>query len=226
DYEAKTRTVQKEIAEVKRKAIAEARDMVRSTKATIEQAIKEIRESSARPEVVRAARQELREMTERLHTQLPPEETQDLSPESFRTGDYVRLRDGSQVGEICQIQKEYAVVTWGDAKMRVPLSGLVKQTSMQGPLYSAPRKDLPQIDAKNEIDLRGLMGDEAVSEVERFLDNAFVSGLHRVDIIHGKGTGALRKRISEFLKTCPHVKSFHLGEWNEGGTGVTVVEIS
>ncbi|MBI3006569.1 MAG: Smr/MutS family protein, partial [Ignavibacteriales bacterium] len=48
--------------------------------------------------------------------------------------------------------------------------------------------------------------------------------LHRVDIIHGKGTGALRKRISDFLKTYPKTKLFRMGEWNEGGAGVTVVE--
>jgi DNA mismatch repair protein MutS2 len=46
-----------------------------------------------------------------------------------------------------------------------------------------------------------------------------------VDIIHGKGTGALRKKVTEFLKGYPHVKAFRLGEWNEGGTGVTVVEL-
>ena len=106
------------------------------------------------------------------------------------------------------------------------MQNLVKQEGSQSPGYPIPRSDLPQIEAKNEIDLRGLYGDEAISQVEQFIDNAFVSGLHRVDIIHGKGTGALRKRVTEFLKTCPHVKSFRLGEWNEGSTGVTVVEIS
>ena len=74
--------------------------------------------------------------------------------------------------------------------------------------------------------MRGLLGDEAIAQVQTFLDNAYAAGLHRVDIIHGKGTGALRKRISEFVKTYPHVKAFRLGEWNEGGTGVTVVELN
>ena len=81
-------------------------------------------------------------------------------------------------------------------------------------------------EAANEIDLRGLLGDEAIVQVQTFLDNAYAAGLHRVDIIHGKGTGALRKRISEFVQTYPHVKGFRLGEWNEGGTGVTVVELN
>jgi DNA mismatch repair protein MutS2 len=76
-----------------------------------------------------------------------------------------------------------------------------------------------------ELDVRGLSGDEAVVRVEEFLENALAAGLHRVDIIHGKGTGALRKRIGETLKGLAYVKSYRLGEWNEGGAGVTVVDI-
>ncbi len=71
-----------------------------------------------------------------------------------------------------------------------------------------------------------MYGDEAVSAVEKFISDALVTGLHRVDIIHGKGTGALRKRITSFLKTNSAIKSFRLGEWNEGGAGVTVVELN
>jgi DNA mismatch repair protein MutS2 len=79
---------------------------------------------------------------------------------------------------------------------------------------------------KNELDLRGMYGDEAIVAVEKIFDDAILNGLHRINIIHGKGTGALRKRITEFLKSHPSVKSYRLGEWNEGGTGVTVVELS
>jgi DNA mismatch repair protein MutS2 len=226
EYESKTKQLKKELADVKRKAVSEARDLVRNAKASIERSVKEIKESNARPEVVRVARQNLSQMTEELYRQ-DSSETREVKPtESFSVGDKVRLYDGAQVGEITQIQREFATVTWGNANMRVRIQNLVKQEGSAAPAYPVPRSDLPQIEAKNEIDLRGLYGDEAVSQVERFIDNAFVSGLHRVDIIHGKGTGALRKRVTEFLKSCPHVKSFRLGEWNEGSTGVTVVEIS
>ncbi|MDH4071380.1 MAG: Smr/MutS family protein, partial [Ignavibacteria bacterium] len=68
--------------------------------------------------------------------------------------------------------------------------------------------------------------DEAVDAVDRLLDSAILAGLHRVDVIHGKGTGVLRKRISEFLSGDKRVKSFRLGEWNEGGGGATIVELS
>ncbi|MBI4810746.1 MAG: Smr/MutS family protein [Ignavibacteriales bacterium] len=70
-----------------------------------------------------------------------------------------------------------------------------------------------------------MYGDEEIRAVDKFIDTAMLSGIHRFDIIHGKGTGALRKRITEYLKTSSSVKSFRLGEWNEGGSGVTVVEL-
>jgi DNA mismatch repair protein MutS2 len=70
-----------------------------------------------------------------------------------------------------------------------------------------------------------MYGDEAVAEVDKLIDQAIITGLHRIDIIHGKGTGALRKKITDYLKNNSSIKSFRLGEWNEGGTGVTVVEL-
>jgi DNA mismatch repair protein MutS2 len=70
-----------------------------------------------------------------------------------------------------------------------------------------------------------MTGDEALPLVDKFIDTAILAGLRRVDIIHGKGTGALRKKVTEFLSHDPRVLSYRFGEWNEGGTGATVVEI-
>ncbi|HEU4436324.1 MAG TPA: Smr/MutS family protein, partial [candidate division Zixibacteria bacterium] len=79
--------------------------------------------------------------------------------------------------------------------------------------------------ASIEIDVRGLLGDEAVLEVDKFLDRALLSGAPFVRLIHGKGTGALKKRISELLKTHPAVLESRPGESGEGGEGVTVVTL-
>jgi DNA mismatch repair protein MutS2 len=70
-----------------------------------------------------------------------------------------------------------------------------------------------------------MYGDEAVEAVDKFLDDAVLSGLPRVDIIHGKGMGVLRKRVTQFLSEDSRVVSHRLGEWNEGGSGVTIVEM-
>jgi DNA mismatch repair protein MutS2 len=70
-----------------------------------------------------------------------------------------------------------------------------------------------------------LTSEEAVERLEKFIDQAILAGLHTLWIIHGKGTGALRKRVGDFLKDFPGIKGYRLGAWNEGGDGVTVVEL-
>jgi DNA mismatch repair protein MutS2 len=76
-----------------------------------------------------------------------------------------------------------------------------------------------------EVDLRGLTVDEALYQVDKYLDDAMLTGLAQANLIHGKGTGALRSAITDYLKGHPHVKNFRLGEHGEGGYGVTVVEL-
>ncbi len=76
-----------------------------------------------------------------------------------------------------------------------------------------------------ELDIRGMMSDEGVMEVERFIDGAQLSGISQVVIIHGKGTGALRAAVQQSLKTNPSVKSYRQGAYGEGEAGVTVVEL-
>ena len=75
---------------------------------------------------------------------------------------------------------------------------------------------------RNEIDLRGMTADEALIDLETYLDRAMLNGYHEVYIIHGKGTMVLRKRVHEFLKTSKYVTEFKDANQNEGGIGCTV----
>ncbi|MDD5938531.1 MAG: Smr/MutS family protein, partial [Clostridiales bacterium] len=84
---------------------------------------------------------------------------------------------------------------------------------------------LRSLGASPEVDLRGLTGDEAVVELDRFLDNAVMGKLSEVRIIHGKGTGAVRKAVREHLKRSPYVKAFRPGRYGVGEDGVTVAEL-
>ncbi len=223
-YEQKMTELKKEIAAMRRKAAEEARDIVKKAQGLIERTVKEIRESAAEKSVVHSVRHRVQEIQKEIETSVSPVE-QKKSIQDFVVGDFVRLQGGTEAGELVEIQDSMATVAWGSARLRVPLEDLVKDRQPRPTVQSISRLSFAP-EAKSEIDVRGLFGDDAITKIQNFLDNAYVVGLHRVDVIHGKGTGALRKRVTEFLKTYPHVKSFRLGEWNEGGIGVTVVELN
>lgn len=222
-YEEKMKDLREELKVIRKQAVEEARDIVQGARALIERSVKEIRESSAEKKTVQTARQNVQEFRKKIQELTV---TEQLTPQAtLEVGDTVRVRDSSQEGEIVELKPPAATVLFGNAKLKVRLETLLKVKGRKDPAVESASSPLYTPEGKTEIDLRGMLGDEAIPQVERFLDDALVSGLHRVDIIHGKGTGALRKRISEFLKTYPHIKSFRLGEWNEGGAGVTVVEL-
>ena len=77
----------------------------------------------------------------------------------------------------------------------------------------------------SQIDLRGMMTDEAIANLERFLDTAMMGKLETITIIHGKGTGAVRTAVRTYLKRSRYVKSFRPGRYGEGEDGVTVAEL-
>ena len=79
--------------------------------------------------------------------------------------------------------------------------------------------------AAMELDVRGQTSDEALMNVDQFIDSAVLAGINMLTIIHGKGTGALRAAVQQHLKRHPNVKSFRLGTFGEGEAGVTIVEL-
>ena len=75
-----------------------------------------------------------------------------------------------------------------------------------------------------EINLIGKTVDEAISLLDKYLDDAYLAHLPKVTVIHGRGTGALKNAVHNYLKRCKHVKSYRSGEFSEGGMGVTIAE--
>jgi len=228
EYREKMVSVNREIKLMRQQALQEAQGIVGQANAIIEKSVREIKETKADQTTVRAVRQEVESIREKLK-----EEQNGLAPvpapvpETISVGSMVSLGTADDVGEVVAISPEgkNATVVYGTVKMRVRLADLRvarqrrrAQPSSQGVL------EKPE-SVETTLDLRGMTGDEAIPQVDKFIDTAILAGLHRVDIIHGKGTGALRKHVTEFLSHHPRVANFRLGEWNEGGTGATIVEL-
>lgn len=143
-------------------------------------------------------------------------------------GEQVRVRSLNQTGHVLEVSDTEAQVQVGIMKVSVKLTDLERtneqpKTVVTHRLRSRGTGKSSQI--KPEIDLRGLTIDEALPAVDKYLDDAFLSSLNQIRIIHGKGTGALREAVQAQLRSHPHVKSFRLADPNQGGSGVTVVEL-
>ncbi len=144
----------------------------------------------------------------------------------LKPGDYVFIKSISQKGYILDIKEDELLVQAGILKITVNKAD-VKPTVSPEEKQARVRNDTFLHKAKHiskEIDLRGKLAHEAIEEVDKYLEDANLVGLDSVRLIHGKGTGALRKAIREYLKDHVYVKSFRDGLYDEGGLGVTVVE--
>lgn len=116
----------------------------------------------------------------------------------------------------------------GIMKLNVPLNTLVKTESEEEKSNKKAKNKMYTLKSKNiktSVDLRGMNLEEAFLEIDKYLDDAYLSGLKDVQIIHGKGTGVLRKGITELLRKHRLVSKHRIGEFGEGGTGVTVVTL-
>lgn len=144
-------------------------------------------------------------------------------------GDAVEVATlGGKTGKLLERRGDEAVVMVGALKMTVPYTALrrVSQRHLKDATVPVAIIDVPEVEAKTEVDLRGLRVHEIDDALVQAIDAAHRADLHALRIIHGKGTGALRERVNQLLKGDKRVKSARLGAWNEGGAGVTVVELS
>jgi len=110
-------------------------------------------------------------------------------------------------------------------KLAVLNKSLIKK-SFTTPTKSFQSIDLKRYSMSNTLDLRGYRVEEALDELEAYLDKASLVNLTPVFIIHGHGTGALKQTVREFLSTSPYVCKYRVGEHTEGGDGVSVVDIN
>ncbi len=219
---------------LKKQAIEESDQIVQQANKAIEQAIKKIREEQASREAIKTAhelinqeKQKIRQ--ERKHIEKTPIETPlpRKSIEKATIGAEVFWADYQLNGTILsEPDAEGRVLIQTDGmKVKVPVKDLSSASHKKEKTSFADVKVTYEKLQSNELDLRGFRVDEALIEVDKFLDEAILSGLNEVYIIHGKGTGALMKAIHEFLDRHRRVKSKGFPKWNLGDTGMTVVEL-
>ncbi|MGH2523951.1 MAG: Smr/MutS family protein, partial [Anaerolineales bacterium] len=153
----------------------------------------------------------------------------------------VKLKTLNSIGVVTALSAADAEVQVGRLRVRTKLDELELRGSPEEEISRQPREAVasrqpegasrgPQVERAPspglELDIRGQTVEEALPELERYLDAAYLAGLPWVRIIHGKGTGKLRQGVREFLRNSPVVKSHESGQDNEGGEGVTVVKLA
>lgn len=159
-----------------------------------------------------------------------------VTAEALIPGTRVHLKGMDQICSVLKSpdSKGKVEVQAGIMKMQVKLSEIaailedkdeLPRSSHQKERVRSTQDVIKSASFHPELDLRGLMTDEGVDELDKYLDDAYLSGIEQVRVIHGKGTGAMRNAVHNYLKRAPHVKSFRLGVYGEGDSGVTVVEL-
>ena len=152
-------------------------------------------------------------------------------------GSYVKIKGQTSVGEVLEINGKKAIVAFGSIKTTVKLDRLERtnaqpkqaDVSTKSTYISSQTQDSmyeKKLNFKQDIDVRGMRGDEALQAVTYFIDDAILVGMSRVRILHGTGTGILRTLIRQYLQTMPGVSHFADEHIQFGGAGITVVDLS
>lgn len=221
-----------------KKAQEEARRIIRQAKEEADAILKELNELRKRAleaESIREAEEARKKLKNKLDAMSSKEEevvVKDgmIEARDVKVGDEVYVSTVSAKGTVLSLPdaKGEVLVQIGVMKMSVPLDKLFIEEKGKKQAQKLGTTKIIKEKAENistSIDLRGQTIDEALYNLDKYLDDAFLSGLTKVTIIHGKGTGALREGIQRALRSHSHVKSFRLGDFSEGGSGVTIVEL-
>lgn len=226
-YEKQKQTLEKEKERILKAAEVQASEALEKAKREAEEIIKELRqykETGVKEHVLIDAKKRLEEtlpeLTESTHAEYV------THSETFSVGDEVELVHLSQKGTIVEaISEDEYLVQVGIMKINVKTNQMKKLKEKSQPESFIVTVKSSKAAVKTELDLRGKRYEDAKIEVDRYLDDAILAGYSQVSLIHGKGTGALRKGVHEWLRKHPHVKSFRLGREGEGGLGVTIVDL-
>ena len=211
----------------------------------IERKIRQIQERKERREKKKKEKQEARgEKLEKTPSADNSLAMNSSSLTTFSAGDTVRIKGLTSVGEIESTDGKMATVIFGGMKTKMRVERLEhaerpkqqttraeeRNNSIAGSYATVSRDTRDVIDSRKlnfrqDLDVRGMRGDEAINAVTYFIDDAILVGMSRIRILHGTGTGILRQLIRQYLSTVPNVKSYRDEHVQFGGAGITVVDL-
>lgn len=236
---SKNEHIEQRKQDILRNAREEARDILEEAKAFADASIRKYNQwdKAAGSDVTKemekereALRGKLKKVNSGLETKTA-KRTSTHKPSDFHLGDSVHVISMNVDGTVRSLpnQKGEITVQMGILQSTVKISDVEilqeKKESKKQKTASYRASVNKTQNIKPEINLLGMTVDEAVMELDKYLDDACLSHLNQVRVVHGKGTGALRKGVHEYLKRQSYVKSYRLGEFGEGDAGVTIVEL-
>lgn len=229
-YRTQTEKFEREVNEQRDEAIAETEALLDSTRKELEKLVAEIRSGQAEAATVKRAHQFIRETSSQAKEIRQKRRGEPKAPkrlDKFGPGNRVRIVSLNQEGDLIElIGSDRARVQVRSMNTVVKIRDLErlgehKKAAPVQPIVRTPSTE----DTSREIHLMGMTVDEATEALDRFLDQAVVGGLGQAYVVHGKGTGKLRRKLTDYLKGHREVDSIRLGNWNEGGAGVTIVKL-
>ncbi|GEC91148.1 endonuclease MutS2 [Brevibacillus brevis] len=211
----------------------EARIAVQLAKEEAETIIRELREMMAEGMEIKEhrlidAKKRLGNAVLELEKEKVKKPAKAVRATQIKVGDEVMVTSFGQKGTVLEkVNNEEFLVQIGIMKMKVKRDDMHVQNSIQQKPQAAPYTSVKRRsdNIKMDLDLRGYNVEDSIREIDQFLDDALLAGLHSVSIIHGHGTGVLRKGVHEYLRNHRNVKSFRLGGQGEGGVGATIAEL-
>lgn len=231
EYERLVEEIRKNKSDYKLKAQQEANLVLAEANKLVENTIREIQEGKRQlGEVKKEFELKKEELKQKVSQPVKKEVVKAKIDNKIEKGDTVRIDIYDTPGLVVELVEDnkHAVVEFNGLKFRTELSKLVKVSGKIKKDKSKSNSESSKyfkMGAETRIDIRGERVNEAIAIVENFLNDAVIAGLPFLTILHGKGTGALRQAIHEYLKMQSSIKTFRNGTLAEGGEGVTVLEL-
>ncbi|MDR1774234.1 MAG: endonuclease MutS2 [Clostridioides sp.] len=237
-YNEKLEKLEKKKEKSLERARKEAFSILRDAKEEADRIIKELKEleKQRRYKVSDGREEELRKELRDSIGKLQPSVESMIVPKvsnqiikDLKPGESVRIVSLNQDGSVLSVDnaKKEAVVQIGIMRMTLPFKSLTRNKKSEKNIVTKSTRNIIKSKSgkvKSEVDLRGMNLEEATMAVEKYLDDACISGLEKVTVIHGIGTGVLKKGLQDVIKRNRNVKSQRPGVYGEGGIGVTIVE--